>query len=164
MDWNSSKFLPVALLHSSHSVPESLVCICTRPYLHHASLPWKEFFFYLGLRSHPLSPSWWSWAVGNLLFSSLCFSGCFIVMFLCCFIVVCEWKWGRVTQSGSFVIPWSVAHQIPLSMEFSRQEHWRGLPFPSPGYIPDSGIELRSPELQAILYQLSHQDWCIEAN
>ena len=46
------------------------------------------------------------------------------------------------------MIPWTVAHQAPLSMEFSRQEYWCGLPFPSPGDLPDSGIELRSPALQ----------------
>ena len=34
-----------------------------------------------------------------------------------------------------FVIPWTVAHQVPPSMGFSRQEYWRGLPFPSPGGI-----------------------------
>ena len=37
--------------------------------------------------------------------------------------------------------PWTVAHQAPLSMGFSRQEHWRGLPFPPPGDLPDPGIE-----------------------
>ena len=37
----------------------------------------------------------------------------------------------------------------PLSLEFSRQEYWRGLPFPPPGHLPDPGIESRSPELQA---------------
>ena len=42
-----------------------------------------------------------------------------------------------------------VAHQAPLSMEFSRQEYWSRLPFPSPGDLPDRGIELRSPALQA---------------
>ena len=45
--------------------------------------------------------------------------------------------------------PWTVARQIPLSMEFSRQEYWSGLPFPSPGDLPDPGIEPRSPALQA---------------
>ena len=35
-----------------------------------------------------------------------------------------------------------IAHQAPLSMEFTRQEYWRGLPFPSPGDLPNSGIEL----------------------
>ena len=44
---------------------------------------------------------------------------------------------------------WTVACQAPLSMEFSRQQYWSGLPFPSPGYLPDPGIELRSPALQA---------------
>ena len=45
--------------------------------------------------------------------------------------------------------PWNVAHQAPLSMGFSRQEYWSGLPFPSPGDLPDSGIEPRSLMLQA---------------
>ena len=36
--------------------------------------------------------------------------------------------------------PWTVAHQAPLSMGFSRQEYWSGLPFPSPGDLPDPGI------------------------
>ena len=48
-----------------------------------------------------------------------------------------------------FATPWTVAHQAPPSMEFSRQEYWTGLPFPSPGDLPDSGIEPRSPALQA---------------
>ena len=42
---------------------------------------------------------------------------------------------------------WTVAHQAPLSMGFSRQEYWSGLPFPSPGDLPDPGIEPRSPAL-----------------
>ena len=45
--------------------------------------------------------------------------------------------------------PWTVAHQAPPSMGFSRQEYWSGLPFPFPGYLPDPGIEPRSPTLQA---------------
>ena len=48
-----------------------------------------------------------------------------------------------------FVIPWTVAYQAPLSMEFSRQEYWSGLPFPSPEDLPDPGIKPRSPTLQA---------------
>ena len=46
------------------------------------------------------------------------------------------------------VTPWTVAHQAPPSMGFSRQEYWSGLPFPSPGDLPDPGIEPRSPTLQ----------------
>ena len=48
-----------------------------------------------------------------------------------------------------FVTPWTVAYQAPQSMEFSRQEYWSGLPFPSPGDLPNPGIEPRSPTLQA---------------
>ena len=45
--------------------------------------------------------------------------------------------------------PWTVAYQAPPPMGFSRQEYCSGLPFPSPGDLPDPGIELRSPALQA---------------
>ena len=48
-----------------------------------------------------------------------------------------------------FAIPWTIAYQTPLSMEFSRQEYWSGLPFPSPGDLPNLGIEHGSPALQA---------------
>ena len=48
-----------------------------------------------------------------------------------------------------FVIPWTVAHQAPLSLGFPRQEYWSGLSFPSPGDLPDPGIEPSSPALQA---------------
>ena len=48
-----------------------------------------------------------------------------------------------------FMTPWTVACQIPLSMGFPRQEHWSGLPFPSPGDLPNPGIEPGSPVLQA---------------
>ena len=44
-----------------------------------------------------------------------------------------------------FVTPWTVAHQAPLSMGFSRQEYWSGLPFPSPDDLPDPGTELMAP-------------------
>ena len=45
--------------------------------------------------------------------------------------------------------PWTVAYQAPLSMGFSRQEYWSGWPSPSPGDLPDPGIEPWSPALQA---------------
>ena len=48
-----------------------------------------------------------------------------------------------------FATPWTVVHQAPPSMEFSRQEYWSGLPFPSPGDLPKLGIEPGSPALQA---------------
>ena len=52
-----------------------------------------------------------------------------------------------------FVTPWTVAHQAPPFMEFSRQEYWSGLPFSSPGDLPDPGIEPGSPALQADAFQ-----------
>ena len=48
-----------------------------------------------------------------------------------------------------FATPWTVAYRAPQSMEFSRQEYWNGLPFPSPGDLPDPGIEPWSPALHA---------------
>ena len=48
-----------------------------------------------------------------------------------------------------FVTPWTVAYQAPPSMGFSRQEYWNGVPFPSPGDLPDPGIEPWSPAFQA---------------
>ena len=54
-----------------------------------------------------------------------------------------------------FVTPWTVAHQAPLSMESSRQEYWSGLPHPTPGDIPNSGMEpvsLASPTLVGIFF------------
>ena len=48
-----------------------------------------------------------------------------------------------------FPAPWTVAHQAPMSMGFSRQEYWSGLPFLSPEDLPNPGIEPRSPSLQA---------------
>ena len=48
-----------------------------------------------------------------------------------------------------FATPWTVAYQASPFMGFSRQEYWSGLPFPSPGDLPDPGIEPRCPALQA---------------
>ena len=60
--------------------------------------------------------------------------------------------WGllsRLVASSSFATPWTVARQDPLSVGFPRQEYWSGLPFPSPGDLPDPGIKSRIPTLQA---------------
>ena len=56
-----------------------------------------------------------------------------------------------------FVTPWTIAHQVSLSMEFPRQEHWNGLAFPSPEILPDPRTEPRSPTLQVNSLPLSHQ-------
>ena len=54
-----------------------------------------------------------------------------------------------------FVTPWTVARQAPLSMGFSGQEYWSGLPFPSPGDLPNPGIEPRSPALAGRFFTTS---------
>ena len=51
--------------------------------------------------------------------------------------------------SPTFCDPMDVGHQVPLSVGFPRQEYWSGLPFHSPGDLPNLGIELGSPALQA---------------
>ena len=55
----------------------------------------------------------------------------------------------NVTVFLIFATPWTIAPQPPLSLGFPRQEHWSGLPFPSPGDLPDPGTEPGSPTLQA---------------
>ena len=52
-------------------------------------------------------------------------------------------------MSDSFVTRWTVVHQAPLSIRFSRQEYWSGLTFPSPRNLPNPGIKPRPPALQA---------------
>ena len=66
------------------------------------------------------------------------------------------WKWSCSVVSDS-ATPWTAAYQDSLSMGFSRQEYWSGLPFPSPGDLPDPGIEPVSPTLAVDSLPLSHQ-------
>ena len=91
-------------------------------------------------------------------------------LFICMFstyISLVEWLWSlapffdwiaflllkvkvkSLSHGQLFVTPWTVAYEAPQSMEFSRQEYWSGLPFPSPGDLPNPGIKPRSPALQA---------------
>ena len=67
---------------------------------------------------------------------------------------LCAWSLSHVQLLAT---PCTVARQAPLSMGFSRQEYWSGLPCPPPGDLPYPGIEPRSPALQGILYRLTHQ-------
>ena len=67
----------------------------------------------------------------SVVFLSLIFNSCCLVTKLC----------------STFMTPCTVACQGPLSMDFSRQEYWSGLLFPSPGYLPSAGIEPKSPAL-----------------
>ena len=65
---------------------------------------------------------------------------CF-TMFCCLFLSCAQ----LLSHARLFLAPWTVAHQAPLPMEFSRQEYWSGLPFPSPGNLPNPGIKSASP-------------------
>ena len=56
-----------------------------------------------------------------------------------------------------FVTPWTAAHQAPPSMGFSRQDYWSGLPFPSPGDLPDPGSNPGLHIVARCFYSLSHQ-------
>ena len=61
-----------------------------------------------------------------------------------------------LSRAGLFATPWTVACQASLSMGFSRQEYWSGLPFPFPGDLPNPGIKPGSPALQADSLPLGH--------
>ena len=61
----------------------------------------------------------------------------------------CESESVSCSVVSDFVTPSTVAHQAPLSLEFSREEYWSGYPFPSPGDLHDPGIKPGSPALQA---------------
>ena len=62
-----------------------------------------------------------------------------------------EFKCQSLSHVQLFAMPWTVAHQAPLSMGFSRQEFWSGLPFPSPGDLPDPGIKPTSLASSALV-------------
>ena len=82
--------------------------------------------------------------------------GCLFIPLVVLLIIITIIKWylsslkvKLLSRVRLFATPWTVAYQVPQSMEFSRQEYWSWLPFPSPGDLPNPGIEPRSPALQA---------------
>jgi len=71
------------------------------------------------------------------------------------------WVWYLLSSVQYFAIAWTVVHQAPLSMEFSREEHWNGFPFPSLGDLNNPGIKPGSPVLQADSYlELNKNKFC----
>ena len=72
----------------------------------------------------------------------------YVCVYVCnIYVKLCVYS-GLVTQlCPALATAWTVAHQAPLSMGFSRQEYWSGLPFPSPGDLPNSGVKPMSPAL-----------------
>ena len=75
----------------------------------------------------------------------------YIIVYVCVYVLFS-------VMSNSFVTPWTITRQAPLSMGFSRQEYWSGLPCPPPGDLPNPGIECKSPAWQADSLLFSHQE------
>ena len=82
--------------------------------------------------------------------------GCLFIPLVVLLIIITIIKWylsslkvKLISHVRLFATPWTVAYQAPQYMEFSRQEYWSGLLFPSPGDLPNPGIEPRFPALQA---------------
>ena len=84
--------------------------------------------------------TWWCWHSEGLSIAHLQPVQSWIVLW---------WWWLIAKLCLTLATPWIMSCQAPLSMGFSRQESWRELPFPSPGYFPNPGIKPRSPALQA---------------
>ena len=95
-----------------------------------------------------------SWLPRNL-WSEVCSFSLVVVCSLVAAYRLCFWilvpsDWVKsLSRVRLFATPWTVAYQAPPSMGFSRQEYWSGLPFPSPGDLPNLGIEPGSPALHA---------------
>ena len=82
-----------------------------------------------------------SWALFQVLWR------CSITGALFCQWVAYSFLVELLTRIQLFVDPWTIADQAPLSLGFPRQEYWSGKPFPSPGHLPDPGMEPASPAL-----------------
>ena len=128
------------------------------PSILYHSHSWCSDFFHLWFSSGSKDDSWKTverkfkihtiWKVNSFQFSE---KKCVIVFIWSCISVNKDlFVLSRFSRVWLFVIPWTAAHQTPLTMEFSRQEYWSGLPFPTPGDLPNLGIEpafLTSPAL-----------------
>ena len=66
-----------------------------------------------------------------------------------CIMSLVNWKWKSLSRIPLFATLWTIVSQAPLSMGLSRQEYWSGLPCPSPGNLPNPGVEPKSSALQA---------------
>ena len=75
---------------------------------------------------------------------------------VCPNLIFIQFMFSHFSHVPLFVTLWTTAHQVPLSMGFSRQENWSGLPYSPPGDLPDPGIK-RPPALRQVLYHLSYQ-------
>ena len=124
-------------------------------WLQNTKYMWRKLKVYYGMsHSDPHNKHYLYFRIINVNLSSIsntcleCHSPNFFtlnitIVFWCLYIHVCVLSCVQV-----FVTPWTVAHKTPLSMEFSTQEYWSGLPFLFPGDLRNPGIKPRSPALQ----------------
>ena len=129
---------------------------------------WASFHMFIGCCRSFLekSPFKFFAHLGIKLFVFCCWLGILYVFWILISYQICKykyflpsWKWKSHSQVRLFATPRTIQ-----SMEFSRPEYWSGEPFPSPGDLPNPGIEPGSPALQGILYQLSlsfYSQWCL---
>ena len=118
-----------------------------------SNLPWfmdLTFQFLWNITSHVTSTTGFVFALASFLLLSNSILGTYscvcVCVCVCVSVCVCVCVLGHVWL---FATPWTIARQSPLSMEFSRQEYWNGLPFSSPGDLLNPGIEPESPALKA---------------
>ena len=117
-----------------------------RPHeLQHIRLPCPSLYPWVCSNSRPLNQQ----CHLTILSSVVPFSSCpqYFPVYICVCIKSSQMK--SLSRVRLFATPWTIGYQAPPSMGLSRQEHWSGLPFPSPGDLPDPGIEPGSPALQA---------------
>ena len=128
----------LSLLILQSWVPDWFPCLTVEPFLDSSNNLFRTLSYSVAYQ--------WLHSKGRV---EDCFSSLYVLYFsIRCSgrVCVCVWALSHVQL---FVTPWTLAHQAPLSMEFSRQEYWSGLPFPSPGHLPNPGIKPGSPVLQA---------------
>ena len=118
-----------------------------RPVLRHRTEPHQRLFL-SQFMYYAIFPFY-----GFLLFSGIIFSCLLFMTTLAIFMFTCSYfrllllLFSHSAVFDTFVTPWTVTHQVSLFMGFLRQQYWSGLPFPSPGNLPNSGIKPTSLEL-----------------
>ena len=118
---------------------ETSLSILFQQVLTNKSFPWNKFFntkFNVWIKKG----NSWTWKETAEHFPKMNVMWLNIIQFEC-FLEKVKVKVKSLSRVQLFAAPWTVAYQAPPSMDFSRQEYWTGLPFPSPGDLPDPGIE-----------------------
>ena len=92
--------------------------------------------------------TWQFWNAVSSAFQDILLSVVPHSLYIHVYTYIYEGEWKSLSHVWLFATPWAVAHQAPLSMEFSKQEYWSGWLLPSPGDLPSLGIEPRPPTLQ----------------